>query len=61
MKTLKKFIKRYGWRCFTWRILIFPVVVLGYLIGAIGGAVICLCLVLVGEHNEARRLYQDGK
>jgi hypothetical protein len=61
MKTFKNFIKRYGWRCFTWRILIFPIAVLGYLISTIGTTITQLCFVLVGDYDQALKLYQGEK
>jgi hypothetical protein len=61
MKTFKKFIKRYGWRCFTWRLLIFPLALVGYLIKIIGVIIMQLCFVLVGDYDQALKLYRDGK
>jgi hypothetical protein len=61
MKTIKKIIKRYGWWCFTWRMLIFPVALFGYLIKTIGTMIIQLGFVLVGDYDQARRLYHGEK
>jgi hypothetical protein len=61
MKTFKKFIKRYGWWCFTWRTLIFPIALVGYFIKTVGTTITQLCFILVGDYDHARWLYQDGK
>ncbi|MDR1054919.1 MAG: hypothetical protein LBL90_03665 [Prevotellaceae bacterium] len=58
MKTFKKFINRYGWRCFTWRLLIFPLALVGYAISAIGKMVAWLSFILVGDFDHARQIYQ---
>jgi hypothetical protein len=56
MKTLKKFIKHCGWRCFTWRMLIFPLALVGYAISTIGKMVIYLSFIFVGDYDQADRL-----